>query len=153
MGSAPQPSDQVVLVVDDEEALRRFMARALTDAGFRVLEARDGEEAGALLATLVPDRVGLVVSDIAMPGMTGAELAKMMTERWPTVPVLLISGEGTPPADYRGGFLPKPFLPGTLVAAVKALLPSMGSARGGQENARVPPRASASLWNPRLPIA
>jgi CheY-like chemotaxis protein len=57
MGSAPQPSDQVVLVVDDEEVVRHLMSRALTDAGFRVLEAHDGEEAATLLGTLGPTLV------------------------------------------------------------------------------------------------
>ena len=47
---ARQLSDRVVLVVDDEEVLRHLMSRALMDAGFRVLEAHDGEEAQAPLA-------------------------------------------------------------------------------------------------------
>ena len=75
MGAAQPFSGWVVLVVDDEEAVRHMMARALTDAGFRVLEARDGEEARGLLDTAGP-QIGLVVSDMEMPGMTGLELAR-----------------------------------------------------------------------------
>jgi CheY-like chemotaxis protein len=125
---APSLSERVVLVVDDEDLLRHLMSRALTDAGFRVLEAQDGEEAQALLGT-VGTQIGLVVSDIAMPRMTGLELAALIAERWPTVPVLLVSGEGAPPESYRGGFLAKPFRPNALVEAVSGLLPFSQSTR------------------------
>ena len=128
----------VVLVVDDEEQVRRMTARILYDAGFHVLEAHDGEEAMTLLATLGPNVVWLVVSDIEMPRMTGEELAKIMAARWPTVPVLLISGQGSPHADYQGSFLPKPFTPTELVVAVRALLPSV--------------RVRTHWWEPRLPV-
>jgi two-component system cell cycle sensor histidine kinase/response regulator CckA len=114
-------SDAVVLVVDDEDLVRRLMARTLTDAGYRVVEARSGVEAVAVLSSDAGG-IHLVVSDIAMPRMTGVELAAVVTERWPTVPLLLVSGQGRPPDDYRGSFLPKPFTPDSLVAAAISLL-------------------------------
>ena len=121
--AVPRPqSDATVLVVDDEDLVRRLMARALSDAGYRVVEARSGAEAVALLATN-PGGIHLLVSDIAMPRMTGLELAAVVTERWPTIPLLLVSGQSRPPDDYRGSFLPKPFAPDSLVAAVVSLLP------------------------------
>jgi DNA-binding NtrC family response regulator len=122
MDAAARPlHERVVLVVDDEEAVCHLTARILTDAGFRVVEARNGSEAVALLATL-NGTVQLVVSDNSMPEMTGVELAGVMASRWPTTPVLLISGEGGPPADYRGRFLPKPFSPDALLEAASGLL-------------------------------
>jgi CheY-like chemotaxis protein len=145
--------ERVVLVVDDEKMLRQMTARILQDAGFRVLEADDGEEAVALLAALGPDIVCLVVSDIAMPCMTGTELAKTMSERWPSIPVLLISGQSMPSADYRGGFLQKPFLPDALVAAARALLGAPGGLDGGHENVPVRARFGFPWWDPRLPVA
>jgi two-component system, NtrC family, C4-dicarboxylate transport response regulator DctD len=114
--------EHVVLLVDDEDVVRRITARILAGAGYRVLEAHDGEQAATLLATLGTNVVGLVVSDIRMPGMSGIELAALVSERWPTVPVLLVSGQGGPPASYPGPFLPKPFLPERLLAAVHGLL-------------------------------
>jgi DNA-binding response OmpR family regulator len=150
---AERAPEGVVLVVDDEEMVRQMAARILHDAGFRVLEAHDGEEAVTLLSTLGPTGVWLVVSDMAMPGITGTELAEIMTERWPEVPILLISGRCAPHAEYRGRFLSKPFLPETLIAEVKALLPSRAVAVGGQESAPVPVQVSAHWWHPRLPIA
>jgi DNA-binding NtrC family response regulator len=117
---ARQFSERVVLVVDDDDLVRHYMTRALKDAGFRVLEAHDGEEA---LRHLGATAIGLVVSDVAMPRVTGLELAKVIAERWPTLPVLLVSGEAVPPDGYRRGFLPKPFTPDTLVDTVNGLLP------------------------------
>lgn len=113
----------VVLLVDDEDMVRRVTARILAGAGLRVLEAQDGEQAATLLATLEANGVGLVVSDIRMPGMSGIELAALVSDRWPTMPVLLVSGHGGPPAGYPGPFLSKPFSSERLLAAVHDLLP------------------------------
>jgi CheY-like chemotaxis protein len=120
-------SDSIVLVVDDENLVRRLMARSLSDAGYRVMEAASGTEAVAVLS-VHQGGIHLVVSDIAMPEMTGLELAAVVAERWPSIPLLLVSGQGRPPDDYRGSFLPKPFAPDGLVAAVVSLLPE---GRGG----------------------
>lgn len=128
MGTAAQSHPtRAVLVVDDEELICRLTARILEDAGFRVLEAHSGEEAIAVLAS-VPGEVQLVVSDIAMPGMSGQALAEAVAIRWPAVPVLLMSGQGGPKSGYRGAFLPKPFTADALLAAAANLsaLPPQG---------------------------
>jgi CheY-like chemotaxis protein len=113
--------ERVALVVDDEEAVCRLTARMLTDAGLRVLEAHDGQEALTLLEHLGAAAVGLVVSEITMPGMSGVELGRLIGQRWPAIPVLLVSGEGPPPSDYAGAFLGKPFTADALITSVKAL--------------------------------
>jgi DNA-binding NtrC family response regulator len=110
-----------VLVVDDDPVVCRLTARVLADAGFCVLEAHGGEEAAAMLST-ASGTVQLLVSDIAMPGMTGVQLRTRVEERWPKLPVLLISGQGGP-GDESSPFLAKPFTPDALVAAVGELLP------------------------------
>jgi two-component system, response regulator PdtaR len=120
-GARPLP-ERVVLVVDDEEQVRRLAARVLTEAGLRVLEAQDGQDAVSLLAALGPTVIGLVVSDIAMPRMNGTELATVIASRWPAMPVLLVSGQGRPLHGYPGPFLPKPFTPDGLLEAVSGLL-------------------------------
>lgn len=119
---APRASDAIVLVVDDEDVVRRLMTRALTGAGYEVVEARSGVEAVALLGA-DHGRIQLVVSDIAMPGMTGLDLAGVIAKRWPMVPMLLVSGQVQPPPEFRGCFLPKPFTPDSLVAVAVSLLP------------------------------
>jgi DNA-binding NtrC family response regulator len=122
---AQRPRERVLLLVDDDEPTCRYAARVLANAGFRVVAARDGEEAKELLATLGPV-VWLVVSDVQMPRMGGEELADLVAERWPKLPVLLTSGQGHPPEGHTGPFLPKPYAPGALVSAVRALLPPSG---------------------------
>ncbi|MFL5493446.1 MAG: response regulator [Gemmatimonadales bacterium] len=120
---APQRLVQrVAVVVDDEEMVCRYTARVLMDAGLRVLEAHDGEEALVLLESLGAAVVGLVVSDVSMPRMNGVELATIVGHRWPAIPVLLVSGQGGPSSDYLGAFLAKPFTPDALIASVEELL-------------------------------
>jgi CheY-like chemotaxis protein len=120
-------SEKVALVVDDNELVRHMTARILKSAGIRSLEAHDGTHALALLTELGPTVVGLVVSDVAMPGITGENLAAIIAERWPTVPVLLISGQGDPGTNCF--FLPKPFQPDTLLAVVSQVAPSFSRSR------------------------
>jgi DNA-binding response OmpR family regulator len=114
---------QVVLVVDDEDTVCGYMTRILASAGYWVLQAHDGEEAITLLETMTTPP-GLVVSDLAMPQMTGEGLARVIAARWPSVPILLVSGHRDPTEGYRGSFLQKPFTPDELIAAVAGLLPS-----------------------------
>jgi DNA-binding NtrC family response regulator len=116
----------VALVVEDEEAVRHLTARILEGAGFTTLQAGSAEEALALLSTLV-DAVGLVVSDVTMPGIGGVRLADVMAERWPSTPILLISGRGGAGPAYRGPFLAKPFTVEALLDAVSELVSLRGT--------------------------
>jgi two-component system, cell cycle sensor histidine kinase and response regulator CckA len=118
-------TERVALVVDDEVIVCRYTARVLTAAGLRVLEAYDGQEAMTLLELLGSTAVGLVVSDVAMPRMGGVELAMAIGQRWPAIPVLLVSGQGGSSSAYPGAFLGKPFTPDALVASVESLLGSL----------------------------
>ncbi len=123
MGTAARPlPEPVVLVVDDDDQVCRLLARILTDAGFRVLEAHSGAEAVAWLATL-DGTVQLVVSDICMPEMSGIQLADVVPREWPNTPVVLMSGQGGPGAGYNGVFLAKPFIPDHLLDVVGGLVP------------------------------
>jgi DNA-binding response OmpR family regulator len=114
--------DRVVLVVDDNDLVCHMTARILVEAGCRALEAHSAQAALDLLDRLGSRMVGLVVSDIAMPGLSGFELADRISERWPGVPVLLVSGEPGRRDDLPGPFLGKPFSPEQLVAAAEAVL-------------------------------
>jgi len=121
-------AERVVLLAEDDDGVRRITTRILNEAGFRVVEARDGAEALALLATLGPD-VWLLLSDIIMPRVTGNELAEIVANKWPAIQVLLLSAQASPRGDFPGSFLQKPFTPDELVAVVRALLrPSISSA-------------------------
>jgi CheY-like chemotaxis protein len=78
-----------ILVVDDDEPSRHVMADSLTDAGYTVEQAADGYEALSIAAKRSPD---LVVSDLAMPGIDGIELARRLHVFARNVPVVLTTG-------------------------------------------------------------
>src|SRR5262245_4839667 len=82
---------ETVLIVEDDDRVRRLTARRLKDLGYRVLEAGHGAEAWAVLAE--ESDVQIVFSDLVMPGgMSGFDLARQVRERFPRVRVILTSG-------------------------------------------------------------
>jgi CheY-like chemotaxis protein len=109
-----------VVVIDDEEMVAESCAMMLRTAGFEVFTAHDSESGLALIRELIPS---VVISDIRMPGITGDELASMLKREPVTqhIPVLLMSGHGSPAGLQCDGFLSKPFLMPELIAAVKKL--------------------------------
>ena len=115
-----------VLLVEDEPAVRRLAHRALRDAGYEVLDAADGEEALRLAGTGASFDV--LVTDVVMPRVGGAELAARIRERRPNVKVLLVSGyaQGAETRDAVTGrgyaFLAKPFTPAALSRRIRELL-------------------------------
>ncbi len=79
-----------VLVVDDDEGIRHFAARALGHGGYEVVTACDGLEAIRLVETL--PRFDLFVLDVKMPGMRGDELARRLHDRDPNIKVVYFTG-------------------------------------------------------------
>ena len=106
-----------IAVVDDNPAVRRFMAKVLRMHGYRVLEAGCGAEA-IDAAEHHGNPVDLLLTDIDLTGMDGALLSRVVRERWPETRVVLMSGGVTP--DSVGGepFLSKPFALRELVTPV-----------------------------------
>ncbi len=78
-----------VLVIDDDDAVRAVIVDALVNAGFDVIQAADGERGLALLESSTP---AAAVIDFLMPGMNGAEVAKIAQERRPGLPIIFVSG-------------------------------------------------------------
>jgi CheY-like chemotaxis protein len=118
-----------VLIVEDSEHVRYFARQLLDDLGCDVIEASNGDEA---LEQLQEHDVGLIFSDIVMPGMSGLDLAKTIRETYGHIPVLLASGYSSKqfiPQDEREfPILRKPYKLETLTAAIGQLLiaPSPG---------------------------
>ena len=115
-----------ILVVDDEEMIRRVAARMLSLHGFRVLEAANGSEALELLGQAA-DRVDLVVTDVAMPVLDGRALGEAIARRWPHLPVLYMSGYAPDEqlvanvVHAKVPFLAKPFTADVLMRRVRML--------------------------------
>lgn len=117
---------EVVLVVDDEAAVRAPIARMLKHLGYFVLEASNGEDALHVISEY-GGPVHLVISDVRMPEMEGTELVEMLRSWYPQIRVLLISGVASPglteSAMIDGSdFLAKPFTLDDLSIKVRALL-------------------------------
>jgi CheY-like chemotaxis protein len=82
---------ETVLVVEDEENVRRLVAEVLEGQGYEVLEASGGEEVLQIMEGY-GGRVDLILTDVVMPGISGRELGKRSVERWGMVKVLYMSG-------------------------------------------------------------
>jgi two-component system, cell cycle sensor histidine kinase and response regulator CckA len=115
-----------ILLVEDEDAVRMFGARALRNKGYRVIEARSGEQALDVLRGDEP--IDVLVTDVVMPGMDGVTLARLVRLERPVIRVILISGYSEDVArdgiDPNEGihFLPKPFSLKQLAGAVKQVM-------------------------------
>ncbi|WP_343565124.1 response regulator [Kiloniella sp. b19] len=116
-----------ILLVEDEDAVRAFSARALRNKGYDVLEANSGEHALEVLDEH-GDRVDLIISDVVMPNMDGPTLIKKLHEHNPSLKVIFISGYTEDAfrqslSDNEGiDFLPKPFSLKQLASKVKDVL-------------------------------
>jgi signal transduction histidine kinase len=114
-----------VLVVEDDEVVRRATVRILASGGHVVSAARDGLDALEVLAT-APQPIEVVVSDVAMPRMGGLELGERIRQQYPHVRVLFVSGYGDEEVRARGGnnldFMQKPVRPVALLDKVRELL-------------------------------
>jgi PAS domain S-box-containing protein len=112
-----------VLAVDDDALVLMNTVALLEDLGHTVFEACSGKEALEILRR--EDSIDLVVTDQAMPKMTGTELAKVIRNEWPDIPVLLATGYADiAPRDEIGlPKLTKPYLPQDLTAAILRLNP------------------------------
>lgn len=118
--TGPPPT---ILVVDDEDIVRQIVVRTLARAGFEVVEARDGEEALALVDE-APNRFHLVLTDLVMPRMDGRTLAEKIEGRISWEKIVFMSGytgeqlEIRRPGAKAVHFIAKPFRPGALVDVI-----------------------------------
>jgi CheY-like chemotaxis protein len=112
---------QNILVVDDEAVARRFMERALSEAGYRVMLANDGEQALELLR-MTRRTIALIVTDLVMPGMGGHAFALEVAGLPSPPPMLYISAYEKPQGEMAKRFLQKPFTGEELVSTVRNLI-------------------------------
>jgi CheY-like chemotaxis protein len=110
-----------ILVVDDEEAIRKLIAVILQSAGHVVVSASNGVEAVALFRSS-PDEFDLILTDLRMPVMDGHQLVTLVRRTSPDTKIICMSGYADDPIPARTEFLPKPFLPDALRERVDKLL-------------------------------
>ena len=117
-------TEPLVLAVDDEAGILRLLKVELAAQGFRVITASNGEEALQLAEEQRPD---LVLLDIVMPELTGAEVLRRLRERWST-PVIFVTAKDADADKVRGlefgadDYIVKPFSPDELAARIRAVL-------------------------------
>jgi two-component system cell cycle sensor histidine kinase/response regulator CckA len=122
-----RPRSATVLLVEDEEAVRRVTRKMLERSGFTVLEASNGEEALEVCAERVGS-IDLLVTDVVMPGMGGRELVERFSTLRPGIRVLFMSGYTDEAVEKYGAlapgasFIQKPFPPELLVSRVMEML-------------------------------
>lgn len=123
-GEDPVPT---VLLVEDEDSVRRLMQKFLEREGYQLLEARNAQEAEDL-AEVYEEPIHVLVTDVVMPGMAGPELAERLAPLRPDMKVLFVSGYRHDTLEHQGLFkrdlnlLPKPFPATELLRRVQMLL-------------------------------
>jgi PAS domain S-box-containing protein len=126
-GGGADGRGETVLVVDDESVVRAMMVRSLREAGYRVLDAENAQ-AALERARAHAGPIDVLVTDLAMPGMRGRELARTLAQVQPGLRVLFVSGFAGDEVERLGlleagrPFLAKPFAPELLVDRIRRVL-------------------------------
>ena len=138
-----------VLVVDDDPVVARSIDRVLTGKGYAVITASGGTEA---LEKLAQEKYDAVFTDIRMPGMDGFEVAKRIKATQPWLPVVIVTGYGSPESKARAkelgvaGFLHKPLSPDMIEGSAREVLLRKAQATPA-------PAATAQLAEPAPAVA
>lgn len=132
---APARGNGAVLVVDDEEIVRKVLQQILARAGYEVLVAENGAEAIRIFAKNAK-RICLVVLDLVMPVMSGKEALPHLLTMKPGIPIIVSSGqsEGECMRELQepriAAFLQKPYRPSTFAAKVQEVMENAGKEQG-----------------------
>jgi DNA-binding response OmpR family regulator len=133
------PDSSTILLVDDEEAVQKLLAYPLEREGFRVVQARDGEEA---LARFAADRFDLVVLDLMLPKLDGLEVCKRLRAQ-STVPIIMLTARDDELDKVLGlelgadDYITKPFSIREFRSRVRALLRRAAAPRQEQADGEV----------------
>lgn len=117
--------DQIVHIVDDDDALRDSLAFLLSSAG---IDSRTYDSAANFLASMPANHSGCVVTDVRMPGMSGIELLRELKVRAANLPVIVMTGHGDVPLAVEAmklgaaDFIEKPFDDEVMIASVRGAL-------------------------------
>lgn len=121
-GLSASQGHETILLVEDEPAVRQLFAQALIRAGYRVFEARNGQEAMKVFDQH-GDTIDLLLTDLRMPYMGGTELVQHLRARRSTLKLIWVSGyPSAGDDDLTTDFLSKPFSREDLLAKVREVL-------------------------------
>ena len=141
------PSKHLILVVDDDAAIRETMSMLLTSAGYEVSLAEHGLDALLQLRKALPS---LIISDLNMPHMSGFEFLSVVRRRFPRIPVVAMSGAYDGNSAVPGGVIADAFYPKgadshpqTLLGIVADLITTSAASSIAHQ------RQSAPVWIPR----
>jgi CheY-like chemotaxis protein len=126
----PDQGSGTILLVEDEEFIRKLTTRILEKSGYSVIQASDGAEALAIGRRSI-GQIGMLLTDVVMPGIGGAELAEELRGIRPDLPVLYISGYAFEALDLKElgegeYYLPKPFTSEVLLNAIGKMMKKAG---------------------------
>lgn len=119
-----QPNGHHILIIEDEQPIRRFLRASLTSEGYRISEAASGQEGLQLASSLPPD---LVILDLGLPDLDGQEVLRQLRE-WYTAPIIVLSARDQEPQKImaldRGAddYVTKPFGMGELLARMRTAM-------------------------------
>jgi PAS domain S-box-containing protein len=119
---------ETILLVEDEEAVRKLASTILQSNGYKVLEAGNGEEALRIAQEQNGNPIHLILTDVVMPGMSGSQLAERLVSQWPEMKVLYMSGYTDNAIVHHGildqgkPYIQKPFNPSALAEKVRDIL-------------------------------
>ena len=134
------PDSSTILLVDDEDSIQKLLAYPLEREGYRVLQARDGEEA---LERFASERVDLVVLDIMLPKLDGLEVCKRLRANGSTVPIIMLTAKSEEIDKVLGlelgadDYITKPFSIREFRSRVRALLRRAAVSRQVDEDGEV----------------
>lgn len=125
MNSMPKGNGQatarLILVVEDDPTILEFLCEILEDEGF-IVEPRESADSALTFLEQSADFVDLLLTDITMPGnLNGADLANLTGDRWPQIPLLIMSGLATPESagiKHHASFIAKPWALGQMLDLV-----------------------------------
>ncbi|OAB54628.1 response regulator [Pseudomonas thivervalensis] len=118
-----QATTRLILVVEDDPTILEFLCEILEEEGF-VVEPRESADAALTFLEESAHYVDLLLTDITMPGkIDGAELANLTGDRWPQIPLLIMSGFETPESagiKHHAAFIAKPWALGQMLDLVES---------------------------------
>src|ERR1019366_10583864 len=123
----------VVLIIEDEEAIRKFLRVSLTGEGYSVVESATAEDGLVQAASCQPD---VIILDLGLPDMDGVELTRQIRQ-WSKVPIIIVSARGKEQDKVvaldagADDYLTKPFAVGELLARVRVALRHLAAVKPG----------------------